>query len=202
MRSKHGRGRIKYKWKAINSLQNEIEEKTVEYDYDQKANWQRSIFLTEGDRVRLFFRSINDSETSLAYVALLDPVFKQRCYGHCYYYHPTKEYYLRNEYGSEFIELWSYHIVDKKVQKYNLENELIVFEFTGRPNYKNSNKIATRCRWVQLEDQQWIKGKIETVPKKDFDFGFIKYEKKKRIRYSRSSMSQDYRDLVKVGDEG
>lgn len=200
MRSKHGRGRIKYKWKAINSSQNEIEEKTVEYEYHQKANWQRSIFLTEGDRVRLFFRSIDDSETSLAYVALLDPVFKQRCYGQCFYYHPTKEYYLRNEYGSEVIKLWNNHIVDKEVQSYNLENELIVFDFTERPNYNNSNKIATRCRWVRLEDQVWKRGKIESVPQTIFDFGFIKYENEK-IRYSKSSMSVEYREYVKIGDE-
>merc|ERR1712190_560118 len=204
MRSKHGRGRIKYKWKRsgndANGNKNEIEEKTVEYDYDQKANWQRSIFLTEGDRVRLFFRSIDDDDAALAYVALLDPVFKQRRYGECYYYHPMKEYFLRNDYGPEFIELSSYHIVDKKVQSYNLKDELIVFDFAERPNYNNSNKIATRCRWVELEDDKWIKGKIETVPLQIFDFGDIKYGNT-RIRYSQSSMDAKYRNVAKVGDD-
>lgn len=130
MRRKHGRGTIRYKWKRKRrkkhhhdegkneEQQNDEfeefeEEKTVEYDYDQKANWQRSIFLTEGDRVRLFFRQINEEDAQLAYVALLDPVYKQRRYGECYYYHPTKSYYLRNNYGNQYIELWPYHIVDK-----------------------------------------------------------------------------------------
>merc|ERR1719361_2037446 len=104
MRSKHGRGRIKYKWKAINSAQNEIEEKTVEYDYDQKANWQRSIFLAEGDRVRLFFRTINDREALLGYVALIDVAYKERRYGFCYFDQQKNDYFIDNRYGDEVIQ--------------------------------------------------------------------------------------------------
>eukprot|EP01084_Bolivina_argentea_P257141 433162_1 len=139
MRSRDGNGTIKYIWKKY--------EKIIEYNYNQKANWQRSIFLTEGDRVKLFFEN-----TSLVYVSLLDPIYKQRLYGQCYYFHPENKYYLRMQWQSHsetsyyektYIELRSNHIVDKKVQIISdkLENELIVFDF------RNNNKIATRCRW-------------------------------------------------------
>ena len=83
---------------------------------------------------------------------------------------------------------------------------LLVFDFTERPNYNNNNKIGTRCRWVRLDDQQWLNGKIMSVPKTNYDFGYIKYEditdrQDKQIRYSVSSLSVEYRDYIKIGDD-
>merc|ERR1719361_3133988 len=160
MRSKHGRGRIKYKWKAINSAQNEIEQKTVEYDYDQKANWQRSIFLTEGDRVRLFFRTIDDHNAMLGYVALIDVVYQKRRYGTCYFDTERNDYFIDNRYGDAIIQFMSFHVVDKKVQAFNLEDKLIVFEFKDIPLKLQTPdlKVATRCRWVQMDEEYTIKG--------------------------------------------
>eukprot|EP00485_Elphidium_margaritaceum_P010980 CAMPEP_0202700330 /NCGR_PEP_ID=MMETSP1385-20130828/13515_1 /ASSEMBLY_ACC=CAM_ASM_000861 /TAXON_ID=933848 /ORGANISM="Elphidium margaritaceum" /LENGTH=1206 /DNA_ID=CAMNT_0049357483 /DNA_START=8 /DNA_END=3628 /DNA_ORIENTATION=- len=217
MRSKHGRGTIRYQWKRqrrlhVEGKQNHTdyeefeEEKFVEYDYDSKANWQRRIFLTQGDRVRLFFRLIDDNEAQLAYVTLIDPVYKQRMYGECYYYHPTQTYYLHNKYGRDYIELWPYHIVDKKVQSYNLENEMFVFDLAEHSSFGTDNLTATRCRWVRLEDKQYFNGKITATPTGDTDYGCIAYEdpndgEDKTIRYSLSSLSKQYVKFQKMGDD-
>mmetsp|Transcript_14123 Transcript_14123/g.17355 ORF Transcript_14123/g.17355 Transcript_14123/m.17355 type:complete len:305 (+) Transcript_14123:1548-2462(+) len=196
-------GIIEYKYKN--------KRRTITFGDDKRANWQRHMFFRFNDRVRMYFKVHTSKRVRLAYVVLLDPMYKRGYHG--FLYMRNGKFYLEcPSINTAYIELNPLTCIDKKTQKqllkpYKLLNHWFVFDidkYNVKTNYSN-NIFATRIRQIRVSNK-WYNGTIIAVPPVNeahnaviFGYGKIRY-KYGVIRFANAFLD-DKKYAPKTGDK-